>query len=159
MLNRGLDDGADTENRTQDLTLTKGALYQLSHISIYKMPGSDLLSRRRTLHYHGRGRVSLLCSEWEQVVPRRHCRQAKGVQPGSRLECVFNWSWELVLQGPEPAASRCSPGLCGQDIRIISAGKLHPSRGFHIRPINVVVSNVPYRLEAGDDSSRGLLPA
>ncbi len=26
--------GADTENRTQDLTLTKGALYQLSHISI-----------------------------------------------------------------------------------------------------------------------------
>ena len=25
--------GADTENRTQDLTLTKGALYQLSHIS------------------------------------------------------------------------------------------------------------------------------
>ncbi len=27
-------DGADTENRTQDLTLTKGALYQLSHISI-----------------------------------------------------------------------------------------------------------------------------
>ena len=26
--------GADTENRTRDLTLTKGALYQLSHISI-----------------------------------------------------------------------------------------------------------------------------
>ena len=25
--------GADTENRTRDLTLTKGALYQLSHIS------------------------------------------------------------------------------------------------------------------------------
>ena len=25
---------ADTENRTRDLTLTKGALYQLSHISI-----------------------------------------------------------------------------------------------------------------------------
>ena len=49
------------------------------------MPGSDLLSRRRTLHYHGRGRVSLLCSEWEQVVPRRCCRQAKGVQPGFKL--------------------------------------------------------------------------
>ena len=117
-----------------------------------RMPGSDLLSRRRTLHYHGRGRVSLLCSEWEQVVPRRHCRQAKGVQPGNRLKSsslVFG----KVLQGPKPAASRCSPGLCGQDIRIISAGKLHPSRGFHIRPINVVVSNVPYRLEAGDDSS------
>ena len=28
-----LGDGADTENRTRDLTLTKGALYQLSHIS------------------------------------------------------------------------------------------------------------------------------
>ena len=27
------EDGADTENRTRDLTLTKGALYQLSHIS------------------------------------------------------------------------------------------------------------------------------
>ena len=26
-------DGADTQNRTGDLTLTKGALYQLSHIS------------------------------------------------------------------------------------------------------------------------------
>ena len=26
--------GADTQNRTGDLTLTKGALYQLSHISI-----------------------------------------------------------------------------------------------------------------------------
>ena len=25
--------GADAENRTRDLTLTKGALYQLSHIS------------------------------------------------------------------------------------------------------------------------------
>ena len=28
--------GADTENRTRDLTLTKGALYQLSHISTAK---------------------------------------------------------------------------------------------------------------------------
>ena len=28
--------GADTENRTRDLTLTKGALYQLSHISTQK---------------------------------------------------------------------------------------------------------------------------
>ena len=28
-----LTDGADTQNRTGDLTLTKGALYQLSHIS------------------------------------------------------------------------------------------------------------------------------
>ena len=84
-------------------------------------------------------------------------------QKGCNLEpseiIVLNWPLERHWQGPQPAASRCSPGLCGQDIRIISAGKLHPSRGFHIRPINVVVSNVPYRLEAGDDSSRGLLPA
>ncbi len=35
--------GADTQNRTGDLTLTKGALYQLSHISKFK-PGNDLLS-------------------------------------------------------------------------------------------------------------------
>ncbi len=27
--------GADTQNRTGDLTLTKGALYRLSHISTY----------------------------------------------------------------------------------------------------------------------------
>ncbi len=27
--------GADTQSRTGDLTLTKGALYQLSHISTY----------------------------------------------------------------------------------------------------------------------------
>ena len=35
--------GADTQNRTGDLTLTKGALYQLSHISKFK-PSNDLLS-------------------------------------------------------------------------------------------------------------------
>ena len=59
--------GADTESRTRDLTLTKGALYQLSHIS-EKEPGGDLLSHNRTLHYHRRDCISLLCSEWIQVV-------------------------------------------------------------------------------------------
>ena len=42
-------------------------------------PGSDLLSHKRTLHYHRRGLISLLCSEREQVVLRRYCRRAKGL--------------------------------------------------------------------------------
>ena len=43
------------------------------------VPGSDLLSRSRTLHYHRRDCISLLCSEWEQVV-LQHCgRRAKRV--------------------------------------------------------------------------------
>ncbi len=33
--NKTLKSGADTQSRTGDLTLTKGALYQLSHISTY----------------------------------------------------------------------------------------------------------------------------
>ena len=40
----------------------------------------------------------------------------------------------------------CLPGLYGQDSQIISTGKLHPSQGFHIRPINVVVFNGLYNL-------------
>ena len=35
MPNFNLKSGADTQSRTGDLTLTKGALYQLSHISTY----------------------------------------------------------------------------------------------------------------------------
>ncbi len=43
--NFNLKSGADTQSRTGDLTLTKGALYQLSHISTLNlMPGSSLLS-------------------------------------------------------------------------------------------------------------------
>ena len=39
--NFNLKSGADTQSRTGDLTLTKGALYQLSHISTLNlMPGS-----------------------------------------------------------------------------------------------------------------------
>ena len=33
----------------------------------------------RMPHYHRRYRVSLLSSAWDQVVPRRYCRQAKAV--------------------------------------------------------------------------------
>ena len=35
-----------------------------------------LLSHGETPHYHRRQRVSLLSSEWDQVVPRRYGRQA-----------------------------------------------------------------------------------
>ncbi len=43
--NFNLKSGADTQSRTGDLTLTKGALYQLSHISTLNlMPGSSLLA-------------------------------------------------------------------------------------------------------------------
>ncbi len=69
--------GADTQSRTGDLTLTKGALYQLSHISTLNlMPGSSLLSHGETPHYHRRYGVSLLSSAWGQVGPPRYGRQA-----------------------------------------------------------------------------------
>ncbi len=63
--NFNLKSGADTQSRTGDLTLTKGALYQLSHISTLNlMPGSSLLSHGETPHYHRRYGVSLLSSAW-----------------------------------------------------------------------------------------------
>ena len=68
--------GADRRIRTADLTLTKGALYQLSHIS-KRGSDDDLLSHGETPHYHRRNCVSLLSSERDQVVPQRYCRQAK----------------------------------------------------------------------------------
>ncbi len=70
--NFNLKSGADTQSRTGDLTLTKGALYQLSHISTLNlMPGSFLLSHGETPHYHRRYGVSLLSSAWGQVGPPR----------------------------------------------------------------------------------------
>ena len=78
--NFNLRSGADTQSRTGDLTLTKGALYQLSHISTLNlMPGSSLLSHGETPHYHRRYGVSLLSSAWGQVGPPRYGRQANSV--------------------------------------------------------------------------------
>ncbi len=76
--NFNLKSGADTQSRTGDLTLTKGALYQLSHISTLNlMPGSSLLSHGETPHYHRRYGVSLLSSAWGQVGPPRYGRQTE----------------------------------------------------------------------------------
>ncbi len=78
--NFNLKSGADTQSRTGDLTLTKGALYQLSHISTLNlMPGSSLLSHGETPHYHRRYGVSLLSSAWGQVGPPRYDCQANSV--------------------------------------------------------------------------------
>ena len=41
-----------------------------------KRPGDDLLSQGETPHYHRRVTVSLLSSEWDQVVPALYCHQA-----------------------------------------------------------------------------------
>ncbi len=90
--NFNLKSGADTQSRTGDLTLTKGALYQLSHISTLNlMPGSSLLSHGETPHYHRRYGVSLLSSAWGQVGPPRYGRQANSVL-STRLvmTCRFN---------------------------------------------------------------------
>ena len=82
--------GADTQSRTGDLTLTKGALYQLSHISTLNlMPGSSLLSHGETPHYHRRYGVSLLSSAWGQVGPPRYSRQANSVYQHA-LACRCN---------------------------------------------------------------------
>ncbi len=90
--NFNLKSGADTQSRTGDLTLTKGALYQLSHISTLNlMPGSSLLSHGETPHYHRRYGVSLLSSAWGQVGPPRYGRQANSVLSTCPvLTCRFN---------------------------------------------------------------------
>ena len=44
-----------------------------------KEPGGDLLSHNRTLHYHRRDCISLLCSEWEQVVLQHYGRRTYSV--------------------------------------------------------------------------------
>ena len=59
---------------------TNWAISAASSINILKgKPGSDLLSHKRTLHYHRRDCISLLCSEWEQVVLQHYGRQANRV--------------------------------------------------------------------------------
>ncbi len=90
--NFNLKSGADTQSRTGDLTLTKGSLYQLSHISTLNlMPGSSLLSHGETPHYHRRYGVSLLSSAWGQVGPPRYGRQANSVlSTRPVLTCRFN---------------------------------------------------------------------
>ena len=45
----------------------------------YGMPGNDLLSRKRTLHYHRRVCISLLCSEWLQVVLQSYRHRANSL--------------------------------------------------------------------------------
>ena len=119
-------------------------------VFIEKKLGSNLLSHKRTLHYHRRNCISLLCSEWEQVVLQHYGRQAYRVKKLKKYKLN-----QLVLI----ANSRCLPGLYGQDVQSISTGKLHTSRCFHIQPINVVVCNGLYWLIVRDDSSWGLLPA
>ena len=119
-------------------------------VFIEKKLGSNLLSHKRTLHYHRRNCISLLCSEWEQVVLQHYGRQAYRVKKLKNLKLI-----QLVFI----ANSRCLPGLYGQDVQSISTGKLHTSRCFHIQPINVVVCNGLYWLIVRDDSSWGLLPA
>ena len=45
-----------------------------------KRPGDDLLSQGETPHYHRRVTVSLLSSEWDQVVPVSYGRQEIGAR-------------------------------------------------------------------------------
>ncbi len=100
--NFNLKSGADTQSRTGDLTLTKGALYQLSHISTLNlMPGSSLLSHGETPHYHRRYGVSLLSSAWGQVGPPRYRRQANSVFSPSYDALVNLYQAENLLKSPK----------------------------------------------------------
>lgn len=114
---------------------TQKPLSKRTAVFIEKKLGSNLLSHKRTLHYHRRNCISLLCSEWEQVVLQHYGRQAYRVKKLKKYKLN-----QLVLI----ANSRCLPGLYGQDVQSISTGKLHTSRCFHIQPINVVVCNGLY---------------
>ena len=102
---------------------------------LIEAPDSYLLSHGSEPHYHRRGDISLLCSEWEQVVLQHYGRQAYRVKKLKKYKL-----FQLVFI----ANSRCLPGLYGQDVQSISTGKLHTSRCFHIQPINVVVCNGLY---------------
>ena len=122
-------------------------------LRMYRVPGSDLLSHKRTLHYHRRGCISLLCSEWEQVVLQRYGRQAYSFNLRNFFLYQLLESVLTLLQ-----TLRCLPGLYGQDSRTISTGKLHSSRSFHIQPINVVVFNSPYVLMHGMTHLKACFP-
>ena len=138
------------EKRWKQVFKNAKTAIQRTAVFIEKKLGSNLLSHKRTLHYHRRNCISLLCSEWEQVVLQHYGRQAYRVKKLKKYKLN-----QLVLI----ANSRCLPGLYGQDVQSISTGKLHTSRCFHIQPINVVVCNGLYWLIVRDDSSWGLLPA
>ncbi len=137
--NFNLKSGADTQSRTGDLTLTKGALYQLSHISTLNlMPGSSLLSHGETPHYHRRYGVSLLSSAWGQVGPPRYGRQGKFcfIRPllRSDLICIRL----KIFSHPPKHLRRCKVKPHGSLVPVSST-----HRCAYTRPINVVVFNVP----------------
>ena len=112
-----LTDGADTQNRTGDLTLTKGALYQLSHISIIGCPAmtcSRANVRCTTIgvfafHFCVRNGYRWFC---KAIVTGRILL----TYPQALFSSVFKRSLFCATNPP------CFPGLYGQASRVISTG-------------------------------------
>ena len=67
---------------------TQKPLSKRTAVFIEKKLGSNLLSHKRTLHYHRRNCISLLCSEWEQVVLQHYGRQAYRVKKLKNLKLI-----------------------------------------------------------------------
>ena len=114
-----LNNGADTQTRTGDLTLTKGALYRAElyqqfrnrlktilktfclhflKVKINLKPGDVLLSHGETPHYHRRYCVSLLSSAWNQVGPQCYGRQANFAFTFSFLKTEGKIIWKANLK-------------------------------------------------------------
>ena len=77
-----------------------------------EMPDNDLLSHGETPHYHRRRDVSLLSSEWVQVVPSRYDRQAKKHVQSQGLN--FNWessihALNVCVIGKQPSRTIVRP--------------------------------------------------
>ena len=72
--------------------------------------------------YHRRCQVSLPCSEWERVVPQRYRHRT--------TKLTTNKSSGILCPSPRP----------------ISTGQLNTLLRLHLRPINLVFYQGPYRV-------------
>ncbi len=136
--NFNLKSGADTQSRTGDLTLTKGALYQLSHISTLNLmrqfptlawgdPTLPSALRRFTSEFGmGSGGTTAL------LPPSKFCF----IRPllRSDLICIRL----KIFSHPPKHLRRCKVKPHGSLVPVSST-----HRCAYTRPINVVVFNVP----------------
>ena len=100
-------------------------------------PGNELLSRGRLPQYHRRRGPSLPCSVWLRVFLPRNSHRKKFY----KKYCIEKRQNLRVLRAINN----------GQDSRLISTGKLNTSLCVHIRPIKVVVFNLPLVLNPSCD--------
>jgi hypothetical protein len=83
-----------------------------------------------------------------------------GRSPGAGWSCSRSWIENRMVDANSVQDGHTRVGcVVLSSSRTISTGQLHPSRGFHVRPINPVVCWGPLAPKGWEISSRGRLPA